>query len=343
MTSKERVKKVLNFKKVDRIPVVEWSPYWDETVERWKKEGMPTNFKQDYSIAENDRIIEYFGLDPLTIIWIRCFKQHFSWTDRPDISSIEDYYKIKDTLYPEDFYYAPDLKGLVEKGEKTGKSFAVYLDGFFWSPRFMMGIEKHFYAFYDIPEVMKRINEDITQHLFDTMNKIFRYVVPELAVFAEDLAYKSGSMISKQIFDEFIAPYYKQLIPFIKSKGIKVFVDSDGQMDELIDWFYEIGVDGFAPMERQAGCDIVKYRKKHPKINMIGGFDKMTMFHGEENMREENMRKEFERIFPVMQQGGYIPSVDHQTPPQVSLKNYMLYLKLLRYYCEEAMKIKIRN
>ena len=49
--------------------------------------------------------------------------------------------------------------------------------------------------------------------------------------------------------------------------------------------------------------------------------------------REPEMRAEFERILPVMKQGGYIPSVDHQTPPEVSLENYKIYLKLLKKYC----------
>jgi len=50
------------------------------------------------------------------------------------------------------------------------------------------------------------------------------------------------------------------------------------------------------------------------------------------------MRAEFERILPVMKQGGYIPSVDHQTPPEVSLKNYEIYLRLLNEYCRKAVQ-----
>ena len=49
------------------------------------------------------------------------------------------------------------------------------------------------------------------------------------------------------------------------------------------------------------------------------------------------MRKEFERLLPVMRQGGFVPSVDHQTPPGVSLENYRIYLKLLKEYTEKAV------
>ena len=33
--------------------------------------------------------------------------------------------------------------------------------------------------------------------------------------------------------------------------------------------------------------------------------------------------------------GGYIPSVDHQTPPGVSMDNYRIYMRLLREYSEK--------
>ena len=61
----------------------------------------------------------------------------------------------------------------------------------------------------------------------------------------------------------------------------------------------------------------------------LGHFDKMCMKHG-----EEAMRREFERILPSMQRGKVIVSVDHQTPPDVSIENYRTYVSLLREYTE---------
>jgi hypothetical protein len=48
---------------------------------------------------------------------------------------------------------------------------------------------------------------------------------------------------------------------------------------------------------------------------MIGHFNKLVMSQG-----EAAMRAEFERLAPLMRRGGFIPSVDHQTPPEVSLE-----------------------
>ena len=80
-------------------------------------------------------------------------------------------------------------------------------------------------------------------------------------------------------------------------------------------------------MERQAGVDGLKLRQQYPKLLMVGHFDKMTMNRG-----EAAMRAEFERLVPLMKTGGFIPSVDHQTPPGVSLAEYRVFLKLLHEY-----------
>lgn len=49
------------------------------------------------------------------------------------------------------------------------------------------------------------------------------------------------------------------------------------------------------------------------------------------------MRDKFERILPVMKSGGYVLSVDHQTPPEVSLDNYRCYLELLEEFTKKAI------
>ena len=68
-------------------------------------------------------------------------------------------------------------------------------------------------------------------------------------------------------------------------------------------------------------------RRQFPEFALVGHYDKMVMPHG-----EAAMRAEFERLVPLMKTGGFIPSVDHQTPPGVSLEQYRAYLRLLKEY-----------
>ncbi len=34
MNNKERLKAVMNFESVDRLPAIEWAPYWNKTIDR---------------------------------------------------------------------------------------------------------------------------------------------------------------------------------------------------------------------------------------------------------------------------------------------------------------------
>ena len=65
---------------------------------------------------------------------------------------------------------------------------------------------------------------------------------------------------------------------------------------------------------------------------MIGHYDKLVMHRG-----EAAIRAEFERLLPLIKSGSFIPSVDHQTPPGVSLDEYHVYLRLLNEYAVSAV------
>jgi len=158
-------------------------------------------------------------------------------------------------------------------------------------------------------------------------------LTPDMVGFAEDMSYNHGPMLSRALFTEFLLPYYQKVLPRIKDHGVHVLIDSDGDITSMVPWMNEAGIEGVYPLERQAGVDLNRIRAQYPKFLMMGGYDKMVMPLG-----EPAMRAEFERLLPVMKSGGYIPSVDHQTPPGVSLENYRVYIKLFGEYARKAAK-----
>jgi hypothetical protein len=323
MTSRDRVTATLNFQKADRLPIIEWAPYWTLTIERWRKEGLPA------ALHEETEFRDYFGLDPMAQLWVGTHTPDVPWEkyDTPLVRTTEDYDRVRTLLYRDTVL---DMAGLekLSRFQENGGAIWITFPGFFWHPRTLFGIEEHLYSFYDHADLMNRMNEDLLEFIYRQTERICEYVSPQFATLAEDMSYNHGPMISKALFDESQSPFLKKVFPYLKSKGIKVFVDSDGLIDEPLDWYQEVGCEGFLPLEKQAGVDLVKLRSKHPDFLFIGAFDKTCMHKG-----EDAMRAEFERLSPVMAQGGYIPGVDHQTPPEVSLDDYRLYLKLLREYC----------
>jgi len=315
----------MSFKEVDRIPIIEWASWWDKTLNRWRAEGLPTQLKTDQDI------MEYLGLDVHKQFWTPTSKGSAHGHNAIGNLTMENYKDLRPHILPDEAvsWFKEDIQAWADKQRNEGVPIWLTMDGFFWFPRGLMGIEKHLYAFYDEPELMHRINEDLLAFHLAKLDEFCAICVPDFITVAEDMSYNHGPMISEALFEEFMAPYYRKLMKRIKEYGIDVIIDSDGDINPLIPWFEGLGAAGFLPLERQSKVDVVAIREKHPRLCLIGGFDKTVMHLG-----EAAMRKEFERLLPVIKQGGFVPSCDHQTPPQVSFEDYRLYVSLLWEYCK---------
>ncbi len=331
MKNRERFIAALNFQKpADRLPMIEWATWWDKTLVRWHGEGMP----QDVWV---DEASEYFKLDNLQQFWLRPRSDDYPELEHGQglITDMESYEEAKKYLFPKDAVQKvrEKLLKLAPLHQDGDVVVWITLEGFFWFPRSLFGIENHFYAFYDEPELMHKINDELTDYHIGLVEEFCKILKPDFMTFAEDMSYNHGPMLSHELFKEFLLPYYKRIIPVLKKYGIVPLIDTDGQVEPMIPWLVEAGIEGVLPLERQAGVDVERIRKSFPQFKMVGAYDKMVMSKG-----EEAMRGEFERLLPTMKNGGYIPSCDHQTPPEVSLENYRIYRKLLEEYCTKAAK-----
>lgn len=326
MNHVERFRALCNFQSVDRLPRWEWAMWWDLTIERWHNEGLP----RELSFHRVIEIAEWFGLDPYQQFWFSTTDPTIEATQHHVegiVSDMDAYLRLRPQLFPD---HGPSIQSMQPWAQRQSQGEAVVwatFEGFFWFPRTLMGFSKLMLAFVDQPELLHRINQDLVDYNLRLLDNMLDVCVPTFMTLAEDMSYNHGPMISKRTFDEFVAPYYRQLIPRLRERNILTFVDTDGDVTMLVPWLTENGIDGVLPLERQAGVDGMKLRDKFPKLLMVGHFDKMTMDRGEAAMREE-----FERLKPLIKRGGFIPSVDHQTPPGVSLSQYRCYLKLLTEY-----------
>ena len=332
MNHVERFRAVMNFQAVDRLPRWEWAMWWDETIKRWHREGLPSglHFSQVFELSR------YFGLDPYQQFWFSTTDPTIEATQHHVegiVANMDDYRRLRAQLFPCHDAAIAEMAPWAER-QRLGEAVVwCTFEGFFWFPRTLMGFEKLMFAFGDQPELLHAINRDLLEFNLALLDKILPVCVPTFMTIAEDMSYNHGPMISKATFEEFVAPYYRQLAPRLLERDIIPFVDTDGDVTLLAPWLEELGVRGVLPLERQAGVDGLDLRRRFPRLLMVGHFDKMTMNRG-----EAAMRAEFERLAPLMRTGGFIPSVDHQTPPGVSLADYRLYLRLLETYSTGACR-----
>ena len=75
-------------------------------------------------------------------------------------------------------------------------------------------------------------------------------------------------------------------------------------------------------------------RGSFPNLKFVGGFNKLCIAEG-----PEAIDREFERILPVIRQGGYIPGADHQVAPSTSLDHYRYYISRLQEVMKQAGRL----
>lgn len=196
--------------------------------------------------------------------------------------------------------------------------------------RELMGEENACIAYYEDPELMEDIMATITDMSFQVLDRISDKLMIDNLIVHEDMAGKTGPLIGPNLVRQYIKPYYRKIWDMLSSKGTKLFsLDSDGNMEAVIDVFIESGVNILYPAEPAAGMDIVALRKKYGnKLAFKGGIDKHIL-----RGTKEEIRKELEyKMQPLMQQGGMVFGLDHRITNGTPLENY-------KYYIEQAREI----
>jgi hypothetical protein len=205
------------------------------------------------------------------------------------------------------------------------------MDGFFSTPRELMGLVNQLMMYYDDPRLMHDINDHLTTTWLAMLEQLVSEVDLDFVYVWEDMSFKNGPLISPAMFREFIVPYYRRITGFLRAHHVEiVFVDTDGDCSKLIPGFLEAGVTGLYPFEVQAGMDVVAIRKQYPKLLVQGGLDKLKVAKG-----KDAIDAELDAKLPFMlSQGGYIPYCDHLVHPDVSWENFRYYREQLNRYIE---------
>ena len=223
--------------------------------------------------------------------------------------------------------------GLADSGasvpvESPRKCWADRWGGFFGPLRNMMGLQNLCLAFYDQPKLVERMMEERADRIIEITDEVLKYTEVEVFWFWEDMACKHGPLISPELFGRFALKHYRRVTDWLRSRGIHyIGLDSDGNMSKLIPLWLEAGLNMLWPFECQSGMDVVEVRRTYGRdLTMMGGIDKRTLVPG-----GDVMRREVDRVMPVVEDGGYIPELDHSIPPDVSWPNFCEYITYLKY------------
>jgi uroporphyrinogen decarboxylase len=349
MTSHDRFLAFMRFETVDHVPLWEWGP-WPSTLRRWQREGLGAG-NHPPQLAESEPRLQC-GVD----LWmlpryrdeVLAEDEVFitTRTDRgvvqrrlksPDemsmpehieypVKSRADWEALKPRFDPADARRFPgDWPERCRQWKAEGP--ILVLQGprspsLFGFVRELMGPERTLYAFCDEPALIHDMMETYTEFLLGLLPGVLDTAPLTSIFFWEDMCYRAGPLISPQMFREFMLPRYRRVTELARSRGMdSIFVDSDGNVSELIPLWLEAGINGVYPMEVAAGMDVAALRKEYGRdLLMTGGIDKRALALG-----RQAIDAELERTIPVAEGGGYIPHLDHGIPHDIPYEGFVYY------------------
>lgn len=193
--------------------------------------------------------------------------------------------------------------------------------------RDVLGLENACYLPMDDPDLF----DEMIDSVGDLSYQCVKYVLEsgarfDFAHFWEDICFRSGPLVSPDMFAEKVGPHYRRVTDLVRQYGIDlVSLDCDGCIDKLVPVWLENGVNTMFPIEVgtwQASID--PWRKQYGRdLRGVGGVNK--------NMFSKDcaaVDAEIERIKPLIELGGYLPCIDHRIAPDAQWE-------LVRYYCDQ--------
>jgi uroporphyrinogen decarboxylase len=359
----ERFLAVMEYEPVDRVPNWE-AGVWPQTRERWEQEGLapetmhwnwfpgeatlgmdPREFIpfrgsmipgfEHEVLEEDERTVTFcdergrvrIALKEGAISGARMSMDQYL---RFPVQDMDDWEQLKWRLNPRHAQrYEPNWQTLRVEGWRKRRHPLIFgpntsTQGFYWFSRELLGTEGLSFAWYDQPELMHDMLEFHADFLIEAARPILEQTTVEYVCFAEDMAMKTGPLLSPQTYKTFIYPRLKRVVEFLKSHGLRyVVVDTDGNPEALIPLMLDAGVDALWPLERSADQDPVRLREKYGRaLRLWGGVDKRVLTQGPAAI-DEHLRT----MRPLIEEGGFIPTIDHTAPPDISWASFRHYME----------------
>ena len=143
----------------------------------------------------------------------------------------------------------------------------------------------------------------------------------------EDLAYKSGPMLSPEMLEKFYGGGYRQITAAAHRHGAKIAIHCCGNTTDLLEKFIEWGFDGAHAFEPSAGNTLAAAREKvGDRLCLIGNID---ITHTLVDGTREEVEEETRAAIRDARGGGYILSPAH-THPAMSATNIKWMLETAR-------------
>ena len=172
----------------------------------------------------------------------------------------------------------------------------------------------------DKPQLVHEVLEMVNEFAIALARRAIR-AGAEVVMLGDDIGYRTGPMVSPQMYDEFIRPRLERVVRVIHEEGALAVKHSDGNLWPILDMIVSTGVDGINPLEPVAGMDIGEVKKEYgDRVCLIGNIDcgELLSWHNADDVR----RVVRETIRQAAPGGGHIMSSSNTIHSSVNPENY---------------------
>ncbi len=360
MTGKERIRKILNREKPDRIGLYEH--FWGDTYNAWTGgedktsqikpgENFDDHFGFDLTLCGTNNLCADLDFQPYIVrededtytakdgnyATLRRHKKHDTTPEHIDfdIKCREDWDRL---IKPKLLDPASFRRRINFEGYKNVKAYAAQRERFFfWSGAHVFecmhpitGHENMLVAMIEDPDWVSDMCETYATLHLELQKILFEECgYPDGIWYYEDMGYKNSPFMSPAMYDQFIYPSHKATCDYAHSKGIPVVMHSCGFVEPLIPGMIRAGIDALQVIEVKAGMDLLRIYKNHgDKIALIGGIDVRCLYSNDRDVIDEELQKKI----PIVKNGGYVLHSDHSIPKTVRYETY-------KYFVEQGLKL----
>ena len=132
-------------------------------------------------------------------------------------------------------------------------------------------------------------------------------------VHTDDLAYRSGPMLSPRLIEELFGDHYRRIAETAHAQGMKILFHSCGNTTTLLPSMVDWGFDAVHPLEPTAGVALAEVKRTvGDRVCIIGNIDVSHVLV--EGSREEVEAAVRSAIRDAGEGGGFILAPDHSLP-----------------------------
>lgn len=194
----------------------------------------------------------------------------------------------------------------------------------------LMGFENYAFALADNPGLVERMHERIAAIQARVVERALEHRCVGLVWHADDMAYRTGLMVSPAILRRYIFPMYARMNEMCRQRGVLTVFHSDGKMDDLMEDIIAAGFDAFNPIEPVA-MDIRALKQRvGGRLSLIGNVDlSYTLTMGTPAEVEAEVRDLIRDLAPG---GGYALASANSIPEYVPWENFVaMHAAWVRY------------